>query len=77
MSDCGGWVLIMVQGVEIQIGCDYVVDKICCFVSIYDKVFKDQILNIVWIDLCYFNGFVVVWCELVMFVMVVMVSVVQ
>ncbi|TWI58478.1 cell division protein FtsQ [Pseudomonas duriflava] len=63
MRDRGSWYLTTAQGVELIFGRDDLVSKMRRFVKMYDEVLKDQIANIVRIDLRYPNGLAVAWRE--------------
>jgi cell division protein FtsQ len=63
MRDRGSWYLTTGQGVELIFGRDDLVDKMRRFVKMYGEVLKDQMANIVRIDLRYPNGLAVAWRE--------------
>ena len=63
LRDRGSWFLTTGQGLELLLGRDHVVEKMRRFVSVYDKVLKEQSTNIARVDLRYPNGMAVAWRE--------------
>ena len=66
LRDRGSWFLTTGvsrsgPGIELLLGRDHLVEKMIRFVSIYDKILKEQITNIASVDLRYSNSLAVRW----------------